>query len=309
MPPSPKPVPLAAFLWPPFNKKEFGISFAKDDESFNNGSTPALTVTLPSSFILASMSCSVSPAYFLYLVNSDATILNGAAIFSPNSLCLAFDGSSTMNLFKCRFGVEFHDKEHTYVCAISPFEFTSCFGLMDNLRYKLSQHGNWFALDVGIPLSTSSWVSDHILERLVSIRNTNMEVYQPNQYAALVATIQAFLSGAVTTQLPTCACWLQAYENDSELSRIQAIVLNSLTMSNTSLRDINYNYPLALWNSLITLEDYMMIYREPILGSAGLYTHLQLVPKEFYKIFFVALHLNPLGSHLNAYRTLHCLRL
>ncbi len=51
IPPSPKPVPLAAFLWPPFNKEEFGISFARDDESFNDGSTPALTVTLPSSSI------------------------------------------------------------------------------------------------------------------------------------------------------------------------------------------------------------------------------------------------------------------
>ncbi len=237
------------------------------------------------------------------------SILNGAAILSPNSLCLAFDGSSTTNLFKCHFGVEFHNKEHTYVCAISPFEFTSCFGLMDNLQYRLSQHGKWFALDAGIPLSTSSWVFDHILEQSVSIRDINMEIYQPNQYAALAATIQAFLSSAVTTQLPTRAHWLQAYENDSELSRIQAIVLNPLTLSNTSLRNINYNYHLTLWNSLITFEDNMMIYREPISGSAGSYTHLQLVPKEFYNILFVAFHLNPLGGHLNAYRTLHRLRL
>ncbi len=164
MPPSPKPVPLEAFLWLPFNKNEFGISFAKDDESFNNGSTPALMVTLPSSSILASMFRGVSPAYFLHSVNSDATILNGGAIFSQHSLCLAFDGSSTTNLFKCHFGVESHDKEHTYVYAISPFEFTSCFGLMDNLQYRLSQHGNRFLLDAGIPLSTSSWVVNHILE-------------------------------------------------------------------------------------------------------------------------------------------------
>jgi hypothetical protein len=52
-----------------------------------------------------------------------------------------------------------------------------------------------------------------------------------------------------------------------------------------------------------------MIYHEPISGSAGLYTRLQLVPKEFYNILFVAFHLNPLGGHLNAYLTLHRLRL
>jgi hypothetical protein len=53
----------------------------------------------------------------------------------------------------------------------------------------------------------------------------------------------------------------------------------------------------------------MMIYFKPILGLAGSYTHLQLVPKEFYNILFVAFHLNPLDGHLNAYWTLHPLRL
>jgi hypothetical protein len=52
-----------------------------------------------------------------------------------------------------------------------------------------------------------------------------------------------------------------------------------------------------------------MIYCKPILGSAGSYTRLQLVPKKFYNILFVAFHSYPLGGHLNAYRTLHRLRL
>ncbi len=34
---------------------------------------------------------------------------------------------------------------------------------------------------------------------------------------------------------------------------------------------------------------------------------LQIVPKELRNILFVAFHLNPVGSHLNACRTLHCL--
>jgi hypothetical protein len=56
------------------------------------------------------------------------------------------------------------------------------------------------------------------------------------------------------------------------------------------------------------LEDGILIYREPIVGK-GSYTRLQLVPEEFYNILFVAFHSNPVGGHLNAYRTLHCLRL
>jgi hypothetical protein len=36
-PPSSCPLPLAAFVWQPFNKKEYGLSFAKDNASFNEG--------------------------------------------------------------------------------------------------------------------------------------------------------------------------------------------------------------------------------------------------------------------------------
>jgi hypothetical protein len=309
MPPSPKPLPFLAFIWPPFNKREFSISYAKDNDFFDDESHPPVRITLPSSSILALMPRGVSPAYFLHSVDSDATVLNGAAVLSSDSLCLPFDGSSTANLFKCHFGVKFHNDGHTFVRAISPFEFTSCFGLMDDLRYSLSQPGNWFALDAGIPLLTSAWIFDPILERLISIRDSNMEIYQPNQYVAPAATIQAFLGGAIATKLPTHNRWIQAYGHDSELSRVRAMVLNPSTISNATLRNVNYNFHSALRNSLITIEDDMLIYCKPILGSGSSYTRLQLVPKEFYNILFVAFHSNPLGGHLNAYRTLHRLRL
>jgi hypothetical protein len=40
------------------------------------------------------------------------------------------------------------------------------------------------------------------------------------------------------------------------------------------------------------------------------YTHLQLVPSEFYNIIFIAFHSNAIGGRFNTYRTLHhiCLR-
>ena len=52
----------------------------------------------------------------------------------------------------------------------------------------------------------------------------------------------------------------------------------------------------------------MLIYQEPIRGSSS-YTRLQIVPRPLLNIIFVAFHSNPLGGHLNAYRTLHRLRL
>ena len=79
-------------------------------------------------------------------------------------------------------------------------------------------------------------------------------------------------------------------------------------MTNKSLAGINYNYHAALRRSLIVLEDDILIYHEPLAGN-GSYTRLQLVPAEFRNIVFIAFHTNPVGGHLNAYRTLHRLRL
>ncbi len=50
-PPSSCPLPLAAFVWQPFNKKEYGLSFAKDNVSFNDGSMPPLHAALPSALV------------------------------------------------------------------------------------------------------------------------------------------------------------------------------------------------------------------------------------------------------------------
>jgi hypothetical protein len=227
---------------------------------------------------------------------------------SLDSLCPQFNGTTTTNVFKYHFGIEFHQDDHTYVQPFLLFEFTSCFGFIDQLRFRFSQHNNWFALDAGIPSLTSAWVFDHVLEHLISIRNSTSEIFEPNQFAAPAATIQAFLSGAVGTTLPSCAHWIQAYDSDKDLRLIRKIVLNPSLLSNETLCEINYNYHAGLRKSLILLENDILIYRKPIAGEQS-YTRLQLVPKEFYNIPFIAFHSNPVGGHLNAYCTLHRLRL
>jgi hypothetical protein len=229
-------------------------------------------------------------------------------VLSLDSLCPQFDGTTTTNVFKYHFGIEFHQDDHTYVRPFSPFEFTLCFGFIDQLRFQLSQHDNWFALDAGIPGLTSAWVFDHVLERLILIRDSTSKIFEPNQFAAPAATIQAFLSGAVGTSLPSCKRWIQAYDSDKDLCLIRKIVLNPSLLSNATLREINYNYHAGLQKSLILLEDDILIYQEPIAGEQS-YMRLQLVPKEFYNILFIAFHSNPVGGHLNAYPTLHRLRL
>ena len=52
----------------------------------------------------------------------------------------------------------------------------------------------------------------------------------------------------------------------------------------------------------------MLIFKEPIIGSTS-FTRLQIVPKELYNLIFISFHVNPIGGHLNAYRTLHCIHL
>jgi hypothetical protein len=264
---------------------------------------------LPSPSVVVSLPDGVQPLYYLHFQRSNTATLAGAAVLSLDSLCPAFDGLPNPNLFHGRFRVEFCTDGHTHVRAILPFEFTSCFGLTNQLRHRLSQHINWYALDAGIPALTSAWISNHIHEPLVTIRNSNTEIFPPNQYAAPAAHVQAFVSGVVATRIPDHKRWVQAITSDPELSKIRDIVADPSKLTNKALTDINYNYHAALRKSLLVLEDDMLIYHELLAGGHGSYTCLQLVPREFHNILFIAFHTNPIGGHLNSYPTLHCLRL
>jgi hypothetical protein len=155
-----------------------------------------------------------------------------------------------------------------------PFEFTPCFGLTNQLKYRLSQHVNWYALEAGIPALTSAWIFDHIHEWLVIICNFNTKIFPPNQYVTPAAHVQAFVSGVVATHIPDCKHWVQAITSDPELSKIRDIVADPSKLTNKALTKINYNYHAALRKSLIVLEDDVLIYHEPLAGEIGSYTRL-----------------------------------
>ena len=244
-PPSPKPLPLAAFVWQPFNKREYAVSLSMTDGSFEADVDSGAVATLPSESVLASLPDTLKPMYYLHARGADSSVLAGAAVLSLDSLCPPFDGSPNTNMFRDGFGIEFHAEGHTHVRPFSPFEFTSCFGFIDRLRYRLSHPTNRFALDAGVPALTSAWLMDHIHERLAEIRDSNTEIFSPNQYAAPAAHIQSFVSGVIATRLPDRARWIQAIATDPELSKIRDIVSNPSTLNNKSLAGINYNYHAA----------------------------------------------------------------
>ena len=89
---------------------------------------------------------------------------------------------------------------------------------------------------------------------------------------------------------------------------IHDLVLNPGKICKETLKSVHCTYRQPLRQSFIVIDDDMLICREPIRGSTS-YTHLQIVPRGLYDFIFIAFHSNPIGGHLNAYRTLHRLRL
>ncbi len=191
--------------------------------------------------------------YHLHLRSNGPGSLNRSAVLSLDSLCPPFNGSPNTNLFRHLFGLEFHCNGHTYVRVISPFEFTSCFGLTANLRHRLSHPDQWLALDAGILGLTSAWLLDHINSWLCLIRDTNSEIFLPRQYAAPATHIQAFVNGAIGSCLPDCQQWIQAYDSDHELSTVRDLICHPKKLSNAALRDVNFYYHSALHQGLIVI--------------------------------------------------------
>jgi hypothetical protein len=133
---------------------------------------------------------------------------------------------------------------------------------------------------------------------------------EPNQYAAPAACVHTFLNGSVSIRLPRRKHWVEAYKANKELSAILSFVENPRTISQRSLEaaKINANYRQALRQSNLKLDNGILYYHEPIVGSES-YAKLQLVPAAFKNIVFAAFHSNPLGGHLNVARRFHSIRL
>jgi hypothetical protein len=144
--------------------------------------------------------------------------------------------------------------------------------------------------------------------QLIFLRDLNCKIFTPNKWAAPAACIQSFVNGALGTRLPSCQQWIDSYKNDPDCTAIQEIVLNPSSICKEKLKKVHYAYRHHLCQSHIGIEDDMLILRELICGSTS-YIRLQIVPDGLRDILFVASHSNPIGGHLNAYRSLHCLHL
>ncbi len=304
LPPVP-PHPQGKFIWEPFNRKEQAISLANDDEDFEKQDTrlKALVQTNTSP-----VTNGVSIWYTLHRPDTNKLVMVGSEVVSLDGLCPAFNACPNPNIFQHHFGIKFHHKGHSYVQAISPYKFVRCFGFIDQMMCHLSHPTNRFAMDAAMAARTSAWLLKQAHSYLAYLRDANGEVFLPNHFTAPATAIQAFVNGAIGVRLPSKERWIQAYSDDTKMSAIRDLVTNPSKINDAAMSKVNYNYWAPLRNSQIMLEDGLLIYREPIRGGSS-YTHLQLVPDAFYNIIFITFHSNAIGRHLNAYRTLHCIRL
>ena len=310
VPPLVPPHPIAYFNYEPFNRPEHSLCYGCLDAEFNNDDTPLanlMNVSKPTPGAV-NTSPAVKIEYYLHRKGADSTTLCGSSILAPGSLCPPYCASPNVNIFRHLFGVEFHHEGHTYVRPISTHEFTRCFQLTDNIQYRLSHDSHVQGLDASMPGRTSAWLFQHIFQVLLDIRDANTEILSPNQAADPCASIQTLVGGTICTKLPSPDQWVKAYSNDTEMCALRKFIMNPSLINNQSLSEVNHNYRGALRQSYICIENDMLIFKEPIGGSSS-FTRLQIVPREFYNIIFIAFHTNPIGGHLNAYRTLHRIRL
>jgi hypothetical protein len=248
--------------------------------------------------------------YYLHRHNDNPANLVGSAVICVDGLCPPFNPIANTNIFGHYFGIKYRWEGSTYVRAISPFEFVSCFRLSNKLTYVLSHPSNAFCLDAAVPALTSARIFDAILNWCIQICQRNFDIFEPNQYAAPAACVQTFLNEAVGVRLPLPNQWATAYLDDAETAAIVQFVENpgTITAKNLDAAKLNVTYRAALRQLQIVLDNGILILQEPIAGSES-YACLQLMPSHFRNVIFAAFHSNPLGAHLTATRTLHRIQL
>jgi hypothetical protein len=193
----------------PFDRPEHAIGHGKDDPKFNSDESCKMTASVPKS-ANPSLSPTVAVKYYLHRDGQDTSIFAGSSVISRDSICPPFESCPNRNTFQHYFGIEFHHDDHTYVRAISTYEFARCFSLSDNINYRMLHERYKFGLDAAMPGRTSSWLFEQVHSHLVYLRDSNSEVFSPNQFAAPAATIQTLVNGAICTRLPSRERWVQA---------------------------------------------------------------------------------------------------
>jgi hypothetical protein len=249
-PPLVQTKPISSYLWEPFNKPEHMLCFGRDDANFNKNESSRMTVSSPKPAESDGVP-RVVVRYNLHRTGEDTTILAGSSVVSTSGLCPPFKACPNRNLFQQFFGVKFNFDNHTYVHAISTFEFARCFNLIDSIQYRISHEKYRHGLDALMPARTSAWLFGQVHSHLVFLRDSNCEVFSPNQFAASAATTPMLVNGAICTRLPSRDRWIRVYNNNDEMCLVRELAQNTSQITNKRLSEVNHNYRGPLCQSQI----------------------------------------------------------
>jgi hypothetical protein len=291
-PPFRQPAPLAFYLWPSFNVASYAVSRAPSSSKFNEDlhindplvphcerKDPVADESLP-------LTVQSHTDYCLHCHGADTSIQRGSEVVSINHLCPPFAAGSAANLFGHYFGIEYRD-----------------------LTYWLSHKSNEFYLDAAIPAFTSISVLQSCHQRLVSIRDANLQFYEPNTIHAPAALANVFVNGSTTTRLPDRNACVKAYQADPSTRLFLDLIRDPSLITPTTLKSVHHSLRMPLRESLLVIENDMIILREPIGDGSSSYCRLRLVPESLRTILFVAFHASPIGGHLNYVRTFRSIHL
>jgi hypothetical protein len=309
-PPPRSPTPLSRYLWAPFNKLQYAVSFSPSSDKFNDvDSFTQMSKSVPKPGDTPSHDHHPHIEYCLHAKDADPSIQYGSEVMSVHHLCPPFNSVRNQNLFNHHFGIEFSIDDEKYVRAISPFEFVRCFNLPDDLTYKLSHESNRFCMDGAIPSFTSSYLVSLCHERLLSIRDANLQLFEPHHLHAPAALSNVFVNGAIGARLPDADTWARAYDADAATSHIKRLVINPGLINNESLQKVHHSLRMPLRRRLIVIENDMLIFREPLGDGSTSFCKLRIVPESLKNIIFIVFHANPIGGHFNHVRTYRNIRL
>ena len=306
MPPIVHPDPLASFVYKPFNSKEYAISLARHQPDFDSS---GCTVMDPVPTVSHTKDQRAKCIYHLHRACDDKGVSAGSGVYCLSGLCPPFCASNN-NVFASTFGIEFDVDEDKFVRPVSAYEVTSCFKPDKYVTYFLSHPESICLIDCGIPAATSRLFLGTILSRLNAVNAESFEISMPRQISAPAATacIPTFVNGAIGSRIPDNHVWSKALTED-HMTRLLLDIVASPTLGQTQavVQKLDYIYRQPARQGNFAVRDTILFMKE-IFQNDDKYVELKIVPESLRNIIFVAFHSNPIGGHLNAYRTYHRIR-
>jgi hypothetical protein len=305
-PPSKAPMPLAAFIHLPFHSKQFATAPERSHPDFASGN---FSSSAPPADAFTAKQYRPMRLYDIHRSFDSKAVTAGAGVYNVDGLCPPFS-SPNSNMFASTFGIEFVVGSDTFVRPFCAYEYASCYRMTNDLTYSLSHPENFSLLATGVPVKTGRLLVSSLLSRLDSIRTEGFDLHHPSlsHAPAAVSMVPMYTSGAIGSRLPDNDVWRKALLHDKETKLLlDMIALPSLAESKEHISQLHHVFRQPARSGLFSVKDGILYMKEPFQNDTK-FVSLRIVPAALRNIVFVAFHANPIGGHLDAFRTFHRIR-